>query len=118
MFFWIFKSFSAMLSVDLSMKIHYTDSSGNITIISTMCGMSQFVVIVSVLDGSSTTLASCFIQNVLMKLVPTHLTHLDNSSLFNGVFITMCQAFNSNYKILVKNNHKGIAVENFHRFSE
>ena len=82
----------------------------------TMCDMSQFVVVVPVPNESSTTLASFFMQHVLMKFGICHLVVLDDGSPFKGAFIAMCDALNLNYDVLAKRNHKGLTVEHFHRF--
>ena len=76
----------------------------------------MFVVVVPVLDDSSATLASYFMQNVIMKLGLYHLIVLDDGTPFKGVFIAICQALNINYDILAKRSHKGLSVEYFRRF--
>ena len=78
--------------------------------------MSQFVVVVHVPDESSDTLASYFMQYVLMKFGFFHLVVLDDKNPFKGVFIAMCDALNMNHDVLSKCNHKGLTVEHFHRF--
>ena len=65
-----------------------------------MYDMSQFVVVVPVPDESSVTLASYFMQYVLMKFGLCHLFVLDDGIPFKGAFIAMCQALNLNYDIL------------------
>ena len=72
----------------------YNDSKGNVVLMNTMCDMSQFVFVVP--DEYSTTLA--------------------DGNPFKGDFVTMCKALDLNYDILAKRNHKGLLVENFHRF--
>ena len=81
-----------------------------------MCDIIQFVVVVPVLDESSATLASHFMQHVLMKFGLCHLVMLDDGTLLKEDFIAMCQALNLNYNILAKRNDKGLSVEYFHRF--
>ena len=81
-----------------------------------MCDMSQFVIVISILDESSATLASHFMQHVLMKFGLFHLVVLDNGTPFKGALIAMCQALNLNYDILAKRKHEGLSVEHFNRF--
>ena len=78
-----------------------------------MCYMNQSVVVVPVPNGASTTLASYSIQCVLIKFGLYHLIVLDDGTTFKGSFIASCEALND---VLVKCNHKGLAVEHFHRF--
>ena len=47
-----------------------------------MCDIIQFVVVVPVLDESSATLASHFMQYVLMKFGLCHLVTLDDGTPF------------------------------------
>ena len=41
---------------------------------------------------------------------------LDYGSPFEEVFIAMCSALNLNHDVLAKRNHKGLTMDNFHRF--
>ena len=61
-----------------------------------MCDMIQFVVVVHISDKTSATLASYFMQHVLMKVGLYHLVMLDDGTPFKGYFIAMCQALNLN----------------------
>ena len=106
----------AILNVDLWLPEHMTDRNGRISLMNTMCDMVQFVVIVYMLDETSTTLASHFIQHILMEFEMCHLIVLDDCTPFKGTFVAMCQTLNLNYDILAKRNHKGLSVEHFHRF--
>ena len=92
---------------------NHTDENYNMTIMNSMCDMSQFVVVIPVPDGSSITLASYFIQHVLMKFGIYHLVVLDDGTPFKIAFIVMYHALNLNYEILVKRNHKGFSIEYF-----
>ena len=78
-----------------------------------MCYMNQSVVVVPVPNEASTTLAYYFMQCVLIKFGLCHLIVLDDGTTFKGSFIASCEALND---VLVKCNHKGLAVEHFHRF--
>ena len=113
---WFVSSPFAILHVDLWMPGHYTDSNGCMALMNVMCGMSQFVVVVPVPGESSTTLASYFMQHVLLKFGLYHLVVLDDGTLFKGAFIAICEALNLNHDVLAKHNHKGLTVENFNRF--
>ena len=115
-FSWPISSPFAILHVDLWMPVHHTDENGNMALMNSMCNMSQFVVVVPVLDESSATLASHFMQHVLVKVGLCHLVVLDNGTPIKGSFIAMCYALNINCNILSKRNHKELSVENFHRF--
>ena len=98
----------AILHVALWLPGHITDQNDYITLMNTMCDMTQFVVLVPVLDEASATLASHFMQHVLLKLGMYHLVVIDDDTPFKGVFVTMCQALNLNYDVLAKRNHKGL----------
>jgi len=102
--------------VDLWILAPHTDSNGNMAFMNRMCDISQFVVAVHVLDESSVTLASHFIQHLLMKFGLYHLVVQNDSTSFKIAFIAMCQAFNLIYNILAKYNHKRLSVELFHHF--
>ena len=115
-FSWTVSSPFAILHVDLWIPGHHIDEYGNMALMNSMCDMSQFVVVVPVLDDSSATLASYFMQHVIMKLDLYHLVVLDTGTPFKGVFIAMCQALNINYDLLAKWSHKGLSVEYFRRF--
>ena len=51
-----------------------------------------------------------------MKFGLCHLVVLDDGSPFKGSFIVISDALNLNYDVLAKHNHKGLAVDYFHRF--
>ena len=78
MFSWPVSSPFAILYVDLWMPGHHTDPNGYMALINTMCDMSQFVVVVPVPNNSSATLASFFMQHVIMKFGLCHLVVLDD----------------------------------------
>ena len=92
------------------------DQNSYIALMNTMRDMTQFVVVVPVLDEISSTLASNFMQHVLSKFGMCYLAIIVDGILFKGVFVTIYQALNLNYNVLAKRIHKGISVENFHRF--
>ena len=77
-----------------------TDHVGYIALMNTMCDMIPFVVVVHVPDETSATLASHFMQHVLMKFGMCHLVVLDDGTPFKGAFIAMCQTLNLNYDVL------------------
>ena len=106
----------AILHVDLWIPDHHADPNGYISLMNTMCDMSQFVIVVPVPNESSATLSPFFMQHVLVKFVLCHLVVLDDGSPFKGAFIAMCNALRLNYDVLAKRNHKGLTVEHFHRF--
>ena len=116
MFSWSVSSPFVILHVDLWMPGHHTDEYGNMALINSMCDMIQFVVVVPVSNESSATLASYFMQYVLIKFGLCHLVVLDDGTSFKRYFIAMCQALNLNYDILAKRNHKGLCVEHFYHF--
>ena len=86
------------------------------TLVNAIQNMSQFVVDNLISDEISATLASHFMQHMLMKFGLCHLVVLDGSSGFKRTFIGMCQALNLYYNFLAKRNHMGITVENFHGY--
>ena len=96
--------------------VYYIDTSSYIALMNYICDMSQFVVVVSVPDKSSATLASYVMQHVLMKFGLYHLIVLYHGSPFKRYFIAMCEALNMSNDIFAKHNHKGFTVEHFYRF--
>ena len=82
----------------------------------TIYDMNQFIVIVPVPDKTSATLASHFMQHVLLKFGMLYLVVIDDGTPYKGAFVTMYQSLNLNYDVLAKRNHKGISVEHFYRF--
>ena len=116
MFSWHVSSLFAILHVGLWSPGHMADQNGYISLMDTMCDMTQFVVVVPVLDDTSATLASHFIQHILLKFGMCHLVVIDDGTPFKGAFVTTCQALNVNYDVLTKRNHKGLSVEHFHCF--
>ena len=75
------------------------------------------VVVASVTNESSLTLAKNFFQHVLMKFGLCHSVVIHDGNPFIGDFVARCKPLDLNYDILVKRNHKGSTVENFHRFN-
>ena len=116
MFYYPISSPFAILHVDLWMSSHYTDSNGYIALMDVMCDMSKFVVVVPVPDESSDTLASYFMQRILLKFSLYHLVVLDDSTPFKGVFTIMCESLNLKHDVFVKRDHKVFTVDHFHRF--
>ena len=106
----------SILHVDLWSPGHMTDHNGYIVLMNIMCDMTQFIVVFPVPDETSTTLASHFMQHVLLKFGMCHLVVIDDGTPFKGAFVAMYQALNRNYNVLTKRNHKGLSVEHFHCF--
>ena len=96
---WPVSSPFAILHVDLWISVHHFNPNGNMTLMNAMCDMNQFVVVVPVPDESSATLASYFMQYVLIKLGLCHLVVLDDDSPFKGAFIAMCDDLNVNHDV-------------------
>ena len=94
----------------------YININGNMVLMNDMCDMSQFVVVVPVTNGSFDILAEIFSQHVLMKFGVYHLVVIDDDPPFKDAFVTICLVLALNYDILAKRNHKGLTIENFHRF--
>ena len=116
MFSWPVISPFAILHVDEWMSGHYTDSNGCMTLMNVMCDTCQFVVVVPVPDKISTTLASYFMQYVLLEFSLCHLVVIDGGNPFKEAFIAMCEALNLSHDVIVKHNHKGLSIEHFQRF--
>ena len=116
MFSWPVSSPFAILHVDLWMPGHHTDPNGYMALKNTMCDTSQFIVVVPVPNESSATLASFFMQHVLMKFDICHLVVLDDGRPVKGKFIAMWDALNLNYDVLSKRNHKSLTMDHFDRF--
>ena len=115
-FSWPISSPFAILHVDAWSPEHMTDHNAYIALTNTMCDMTQFLVVVPVPDEYSATLASHFMQHVLLKFGMCHLVVIDDGAPFKGSFVSMFQALNLNYDVLAKRNHKGLSVGNFHHF--
>ena len=109
-------SLFAIFHVDLWMPGKYTYSKGNMVIRNTMCDMSQFVVVVPVINESFATLADNRFQHVIMKFGVCHLVVIDDGTPFKCVFVAMCKALDLSYDIFSKRNHKRLTVEHFHHF--
>ena len=97
-----------ILHVYLWIPGHHTNSNDNIALMNAMCDMSQFVVDIPVPDENSATLAINFMQHVLIKFGIRYLVVLDDNNPFKQAIIAMYQAFNLNYDILTKWNHKAL----------
>ena len=116
MFAWPVSSLLAILHVNLWIPDHDTDSSGYMALMNVMCDMIQCVVVVPVPDESSATLASYFMQYVLLEFDLYYLVVLDDGNPFKGSFIAMCKNLNINHDVLAKSSHKDITIEHFHLF--
>ena len=90
MFSWPISSPFAILHVDLRSPRHMTNQHGCITLMNTMYNMTQFVVVVPVPDETSATLASYFMQHVLLKFGMCHLVVIDDNTPFKKTFVAMC----------------------------
>ena len=55
-------------------------------------------------------------QHELTTFDLCHLVVVDDGTPFKGSLITIYGAFNLSRDVLAKRNHKGLTVENFHRF--
>ena len=73
-----------------------------------MYDMSQFVVVIPILDEPSATLVSYSMEHVSMKFGLCHLVILDDGTLFNRDFIAIFEPLNLNRDILAKRNHKAL----------
>ena len=93
---------------------HHTDSNDYIALMNVMYDMSQLVVVVPVSDESSATLASYFIQHVLLKFGLCHLVVLDDGTAIKRAFIAIYEALHLNRNVLANHNHKGLTIEHFH----
>ena len=96
MFSWSLSSPFAILHVDLWSPEHMTDQNGEIALMNTKCDMTQFVVVIPVLDETSATLTSHFMLHTLLKFGICHLVVFDDDTPFKGDFVAMCQALNLN----------------------
>ena len=92
------------------------DQNSYIALMNIMCDMPKFVVVVPVPDETSATLASHFMQYVLLKFGICRLVVIDDGAPFKRAFVAMCQVLNLNYDVLAKRNYKGLSVEHFYRF--
>ena len=116
MFLWPVSSPFVTLHVDLWLQGHFTDHNGNVAPMNVMCDMTQFVIVVPVLDEIADILAEHFMRHELLKFGICHLVILDDGSPFKDVFTVMCKVLHINYDNLAKRNHKGLLVEKCHRF--
>ena len=111
MFSWPVSNPFAILHVDLWMPGHHTGPNGYMALMNIMCDMHQFFP-----NDSSTTLASFFMQCILMTVCLCYLVVLDDGSPLKGAFIAMCDFLNLNCDVLAKRNHKGRTGEHFRHF--
>ena len=81
-----------------------------------MRDMTQFVVVVLVLDETLATLAENFTQQVLLQFGIYHLIIIDDGSPFKFTFIAMNKSLNINHDTLAKRNHTYLLIEKFYRF--
>ena len=86
------------------------------TLMNDMSNMVQFVVAVSIPEERFATLASYYMQHILMKFGLCHLVVLDDGSTFKGAFIVMSDALNMNHDVFTKRNHKDLTVKYCHQF--
>ena len=63
--YWPISTPFVILHVDLWILCRYTDSNGYIVLMNVMCHVSRFVVVLSIPDEYSATLASHFMQHLL-----------------------------------------------------
>ena len=76
-----------------------------------MCDISQFVIVVPILDEFSTILTWSFIQHLCMRFGIFYYVILDyDSSPLNGIFIAMRQNLNFNYHMLANHNYKDLTI--------
>ena len=68
MFSWLLSIPFAIIHVDLWMPGNVTDSKGDTALMNVMCDMSQFVVVVPVLDEFSATLVNHFFPTCADKV--------------------------------------------------
>ena len=68
MFYWPISSPFAILRVDFWIPGGHTDTNECMNLVNLMCDMIKFVVVVPVPDEPSVTLASYFMQHVLLKI--------------------------------------------------
>ena len=85
MFSWPVSSPFVNFHVNFWMSGHHINPNGHMVLMNTMCDMSQFVVVVPVPNENSATLASSFMQHVLMKFGLCHLVVLDDGSLLKNI---------------------------------
>ena len=81
-------SLFAIFHVDVWIPGHHTNSNGKIALMNTICDVSQFAVYIPMLDESSSSLVSHFIQRVFMTFGLCHLAAL-NGDTFKEDFIAM-----------------------------
>ena len=79
-FSWPISSPFAILHVDAWSPEHMTDHNTYIALTNIMCDMTQFVVVVPVPDKYSATLASHFMQHVLLKFGMCHLVVINDGT--------------------------------------
>lgn len=61
-------------------SVHFTDRNNNVVLMNIIYDTIQFVVVVSVSDKTSATLADHFMQHIFLKFGIYHLVMLDDGS--------------------------------------
>ena len=84
MFSWPVSSPFATLHADLWMAGYFTNSSGNVDLMNVICDMTQFVIVVPVLNETASTLTEYFMQHILLKFGICHLVILNDDSPFKS----------------------------------
>ena len=81
-----------------------------------MCALTQFVVSTIFFKINADHLATLFMSSIILNFGMCYVVRVDNGSNFKGVFIDMCKILKITHWGLSRGNHKGNAVEKYHRF--
>lgn len=78
--------------------------------------MTQFVIATSVTRRLAYDLAPIFVQEVLLKVGFCAMILLDDGGTFKAEFREMYDILKIRCHVIRRNNHQGLAVEEFHQF--
>ena len=94
-----------------------TDDKGNKGyLLNAMCDITQFAITIPTYQINAATMATLFMENVVLTLGMCAVVVIDDGSPFKGVFKEFCDILGIKYWCLARGNHKGLSVERLHRF--
>ena len=94
-----------------------TDDKGNKGyLLNAMCDITQFAITMPTYQINAATMATLFMENVVLTFGMCAVVVIDDGSPFKGVFKEFCDILGMKYWCLARGNHKGLSVERLHRF--
>ena len=81
-----------------------------------MCDLTQFIISSIAKSTTAESLATLFMEEVVLSFGMVAILVVDADSRFLGAFEAMCKILRITFWPLARGNHKGLGVEKFHRF--